>query len=249
MVARDFDTVVASARFEAARTNHTELRAFLRRMPKGGDLHTHLSGAVYAERFIAWAASKISAPILRTCCCRSRNASSGRCVRGRRHARPEALRSTGQRILDALIRADRRGADRSRQILRGVRQIRRRLRLALRRHDPRSAQGLSQRKRAICRVHGVVFVLERSRQVHQGDGRPDRRCRQARGAEGERPRRMRRGEAQRSAGLDRKDQTASLHATSSGRGRAAGSRSASSRSSCATPRPTRSFSRPPSRRR
>ncbi len=27
-------------------------------MPKGGDLHTHLSGAVYAERFIAWAAQE-----------------------------------------------------------------------------------------------------------------------------------------------------------------------------------------------
>jgi hypothetical protein len=58
MAARDFDTVVAGASFEAARDNHTELRAFLRRMPKGGDLHTHLSGAVYAERFIAWAAQQ-----------------------------------------------------------------------------------------------------------------------------------------------------------------------------------------------
>jgi hypothetical protein len=27
-------------------------------MPKGGDLHTHLSGAVYAERYIAWAAER-----------------------------------------------------------------------------------------------------------------------------------------------------------------------------------------------
>ena len=25
-------------------------------MPKGGDLHNHLSGAVYAERYLAWAA-------------------------------------------------------------------------------------------------------------------------------------------------------------------------------------------------
>ena len=58
MVAREFDTVAANARFEAARDNHTDLRAFLRRMPKGGDLHTHLSGAVYAERFIAWAAQE-----------------------------------------------------------------------------------------------------------------------------------------------------------------------------------------------
>jgi len=58
MVAREFDMVVTAASFDAARDNHTELRAFLRRMPKGGDLHTHLSGAVYAERFIAWAAQQ-----------------------------------------------------------------------------------------------------------------------------------------------------------------------------------------------
>ena len=58
LVARDLDTVATAASFEAARNNHTELRAFLRRMPKGGDLHTHLSGAVYAERFIAWAAQQ-----------------------------------------------------------------------------------------------------------------------------------------------------------------------------------------------
>ena len=58
MAAREFDTVVTSARFDTASANHTDLRAFLRRMPKGGDLHTHLSGAVYAERFIAWAAQQ-----------------------------------------------------------------------------------------------------------------------------------------------------------------------------------------------
>jgi adenosine deaminase len=58
VVARDFNTVVTNASFEAVRDKHTELRAFLHRMPKGGDLHTHLSGAVYAERFIAWAAQQ-----------------------------------------------------------------------------------------------------------------------------------------------------------------------------------------------
>src|SRR5258708_242040 len=31
------------------------VEAFLRRMPKGGDLHNHLSGAIYAESLIAWA--------------------------------------------------------------------------------------------------------------------------------------------------------------------------------------------------
>jgi adenosine deaminase len=33
------------------------LEAFLRRMPKGGDLHNHLSGAIYAESLIGWAAA------------------------------------------------------------------------------------------------------------------------------------------------------------------------------------------------
>jgi hypothetical protein len=40
---------------EATREDHTTLRAFLRRMPKGGDLHTHLSGSVYAEHPISLA--------------------------------------------------------------------------------------------------------------------------------------------------------------------------------------------------
>jgi adenosine deaminase/adenosine deaminase CECR1 len=31
---------------------------FLQRMPKGGDIHTHASGAVYAESYIAWAAEQ-----------------------------------------------------------------------------------------------------------------------------------------------------------------------------------------------
>ena len=38
--------------FEAARANPLELHAFLARMPKGADLHNHLSGAVYAESWI-----------------------------------------------------------------------------------------------------------------------------------------------------------------------------------------------------
>ena len=58
VVARDFDTVVTAASFDAAREDRTTLRAFLQRMPKGGDLHTHLWGAVYAERFIAWATAQ-----------------------------------------------------------------------------------------------------------------------------------------------------------------------------------------------
>jgi adenosine deaminase len=46
---------VTNARFAGLRGDHTALRAFLSRMPKGADLHVHLSGAVFAEDLIAWA--------------------------------------------------------------------------------------------------------------------------------------------------------------------------------------------------
>ena len=36
----------------AARTNPLQLRQFLKKMPKGADLHYHLSGGVYAESFL-----------------------------------------------------------------------------------------------------------------------------------------------------------------------------------------------------
>lgn len=45
-----------AARLETLRNNPPALRAFLLRMPKGGDLHMHLSGAVYAETFLQNAA-------------------------------------------------------------------------------------------------------------------------------------------------------------------------------------------------
>jgi adenosine deaminase len=43
--------------FNTAKQSPLELNAFLKRMPKGGDLHNHLSGAVYAETFIKDAAA------------------------------------------------------------------------------------------------------------------------------------------------------------------------------------------------
>ena len=43
--------------FDHAKANPLELNAFLERMPKGGDLHMHLAGAVYAETFLADAAA------------------------------------------------------------------------------------------------------------------------------------------------------------------------------------------------
>ncbi|MBL8190096.1 MAG: hypothetical protein JNK38_18925, partial [Acidobacteria bacterium] len=44
--------------FDSIKTNPLEVYAFLREMPKGGDLHLHLSGTVYAESFIEWAATQ-----------------------------------------------------------------------------------------------------------------------------------------------------------------------------------------------
>jgi hypothetical protein len=41
--------------FESVRHQPSLLLDFLRRMPKGGDLHNHLSGAIYAESFLQWA--------------------------------------------------------------------------------------------------------------------------------------------------------------------------------------------------
>jgi adenosine deaminase len=44
--------------FESLRKSPPQMFAFLKRMPKGGDLHSHLSGAVYAESYVQWASSK-----------------------------------------------------------------------------------------------------------------------------------------------------------------------------------------------
>jgi len=46
----------AELNLQAARQNPLQLRHFLLEMPKGGDLHNHLSGAVYAESWIRAAA-------------------------------------------------------------------------------------------------------------------------------------------------------------------------------------------------
>lgn len=44
--------------FESIRKSPPQLLAFLRKMPKGGDLHSHLSGAIYAESYIQWASDR-----------------------------------------------------------------------------------------------------------------------------------------------------------------------------------------------
>ena len=43
---------------EDARESPPALRVLLRGMPKGGDLHNHLGGAIYAEDYLTWAAAK-----------------------------------------------------------------------------------------------------------------------------------------------------------------------------------------------
>ena len=48
-------TALTAAVFERIRSNPPWLAAFLRDMPKGGDLHMHLTGSIYAESYIRWA--------------------------------------------------------------------------------------------------------------------------------------------------------------------------------------------------
>lgn len=45
----------AANQFDAVKGNPADLGAFLKAMPKGGDLHQHLTGAVYAETYLDWA--------------------------------------------------------------------------------------------------------------------------------------------------------------------------------------------------
>lgn len=47
-----------AAWFDDARQQPLRALMFLREMPKGGDLHSHLSGAVYAETYVQWAAEE-----------------------------------------------------------------------------------------------------------------------------------------------------------------------------------------------
>jgi adenosine deaminase len=49
------DEASTAARLESIRHDPLLLRIFLEQMPKGGDLHNHLSGTVYAESYVTWA--------------------------------------------------------------------------------------------------------------------------------------------------------------------------------------------------
>jgi adenosine deaminase len=54
--AGDAAEAATARRLAALRTQPLALEAFLRDMPKGGDLHNHLSGSIYAESYLRWAA-------------------------------------------------------------------------------------------------------------------------------------------------------------------------------------------------
>ena len=45
----------AASVFDQVKDSPVELHMFLQRFPKGGDLHNHLSGAIYAEDYVDWA--------------------------------------------------------------------------------------------------------------------------------------------------------------------------------------------------
>jgi len=59
-------SLAAEHEFERVKSNPLALRAFLEQMPKGADLHMHISGAVYAESFIREAAEDNLCVDLRT---------------------------------------------------------------------------------------------------------------------------------------------------------------------------------------
>src|SRR5215831_4881 len=54
--AGDAAETATARRLAAIRNQPLALEAFLREMPKGGDLHNHLSGSIYAESYLRWAA-------------------------------------------------------------------------------------------------------------------------------------------------------------------------------------------------
>ncbi len=56
IAAVDTPEAVTGRSLAIIRNNPARLWPFLREMPKGGDLHNHLSGAIYAESYLRWAA-------------------------------------------------------------------------------------------------------------------------------------------------------------------------------------------------
>ena len=64
--AGDAAEAATARKLAAIRNQPPALEAFLREMPKGGDLHNHLSGAIYAERYLRWAADDNACVVVAT---------------------------------------------------------------------------------------------------------------------------------------------------------------------------------------
>lgn len=85
--------------FESIRQSPLKQLAFLLEMPKGGDIHNHLSGAVYAESYIQWAADQ-------SLCVEEKrmNVTSGPCDQNKGTI-PVADALTNQALYDRLVNA------------------------------------------------------------------------------------------------------------------------------------------------
>ena len=138
----------ASDHFDAVLGDPTALAAFLKAVPKGGDLHNHLTGAVYAETYLDWGRTPTAD------CVGSSSHTGGRAL-AVLVDEPRDL-TTGT-FFDAIVAAWFRcmgfvagQRERSRSLLRDVREIRARRRCASRpdarrcrdpRHRPRRTAG------------------------------------------------------------------------------------------------------------
>src|SRR5947199_7638566 len=89
----------------ACATTIQALRAFLYRMPKGGDLHVHLSGAAYAERLIDWAAQQGLCVRVADWFLGRGAVHAGQAFGCRDHARSKEIRRHDQRHVDAVFLA------------------------------------------------------------------------------------------------------------------------------------------------
>jgi adenosine deaminase len=102
-IAGDRDEQRAARAFERARSakdSALELEAFLRTMPKGADLHMHLSGAVYAETFLRDAAADLLCIDLHTLAFIKPSAPNSACPAG---DAPAALVFKDQHLYDELV--------------------------------------------------------------------------------------------------------------------------------------------------
>jgi len=80
-------------------TDPSGLFQFLTQVPKGGDLHMHLSGAVYAETYMEWARNETAANITKYCINTSSMALSTSCSSG------TPVPSPGDALFDQVVRA------------------------------------------------------------------------------------------------------------------------------------------------